>query len=176
MINLDLTIHKTMLNFSDKLKQQYMSDIDSYFINDDWCKHVPHYQTWPVLFDRTESHWIDLKNKITDQVKQSYDINNLKCKAWAYVCLAGEDQNYNNQGGWHSHDKCDAVFSAIYYLNSNEQFEATEFMDINGDVYRPRLKENMLLYFDSKIVHRPAIWNGKKHKQNRYVISVDYRK
>ena len=176
MITLNLKVHKAMLNFSEDAKQKCILDIDNYFDNDDWCKNIPHYQTWPVLFDRTEHHWVELKKQITEQVETKYEIKNLKCKAWAYVCMAGQNQNYNKQNGWHSHDKVGSLYSAIFYLNAIDGFEATEFMDVDGDVYRPKLTSNLLIYFDSKLCHRPAIWDGKKHNQNRYVISVDYRK
>lgn len=176
MITLDLTVHKSVLSFSKHDQHKCMVDIDSYFANDDWCKEAPPYQTWPVLFDRPESHWIELKNQITNQLNTKYNINNFSCIAWAYVCFAGEQQHYFGQNGWHVHNKDNALYSAIFYLNFVNGFDATEFMDSNGDVYRPKMEENMLLCFESKLKHRPATWNHINYKQNRYVVAVDYRK
>lgn len=174
MITLNLSIHKSVLTFSDNDRKNCISDIDNYFVNDAWCKEAPPYQTWPVLFNRTESHWVRLKEQITKQILINYNLNNFSCLAWAYVCFSGKSQNSNVYSGWHAHSKYNSLYSAIFYLNFDSSFDATEFMDSNGDVYRPKLEQNTLLCFDSKIVHRPPIWN-ENNKQNRYVIGVDYK-
>lgn len=172
MITLNLTIHKAMLSFSTFNKNKCIKDINDYLLKDNWCKSAPRYQTWPVLFKRTENHWIELKTKINEEIKKYYNLKNSKAISWAYVCKQNEPTYLESKNHWHVHDYENHICSAIFYLGLPDSAEATEFMDSNGDVYRPQAVENTLIIFDSKIMHRPAPYFG--HRENRYAIAVDY--
>jgi len=165
VINIENYIQKTKLQISDSDRQKCIEDIEKLFVDDEWCKHVPHYQTWPTLFDRKEEHWISLKKKIEDKFNLQ---KNQRLKAWAYVSFVGKKGCLANL--WHVHDSKDN-FSAVFYLQNDNEFAGTMYM-IEDTIVSPKVDNDTLYMFSSNILHTPPYWDYENSKSNRIVLAI----
>ena len=158
-----ITKHKIQL--SDEYRKQCIHDILKYFEDDEWCKTVPKYQTWPILFDRTEPHWEYLKQSFFNVVGVK-EFKSLKC--WAYVSFPGTQFEGNL---WHTHDESKG--SAVFYLSISSPRNGTIFVD--GDLLiSPIVDDSAWYFFDSNIEHSPSPYNSMGEKKPRVVLAVAY--
>jgi hypothetical protein len=175
MIELDLTLYTEVLDLQEEVRKNLVNDINACIESGniaDVTRH-PRYQTQPNLFDQTKEHWKHIKEAITKKVSKHFDVNNSEIRAWAYIKYGREPED-SSTSVWHSHKRDNGICNAIFYLDVPESSSTTEFMDKDGNVYRPKLVNQLLIIHDSSTVHRPPLWIDRKPNENRYVIAVEY--
>ena len=164
-MNFSSIISRHKINFPNVYRENCIDDVLDYFKNDNWCKNVPKYQTWPVLFDREESHWKYLKDsflKINDYKNFS------KINAWAYVSFAGEESLKDEL--YHTHNLKN---SAVFYLKISSPKKGTIFL-IDDFLISPLVDDSCWYLFDSNIFHSPSYWDYMNEKEHRIVLAVEY--
>ena len=167
----NLVLNRCKIDLDEDTKQKCIADIEKYFVNDDWCKDAPHYQTWPVLFERDENHWKKLRHLffnlfLTETGKSPSDM-----KAWSYVSFAKKP--ISDSGGWHKHDDDTTnKISSIMYLQYEDVKNGTMFI-CGKVIVMPLIEENIVYLFNSSLIHSPSTWNHERMKKNRIVLSVD---
>lgn len=149
----------------------YIKDIEQYFIDDNWCKDVPFFQTWPTLFERNEQHWLYLKSKTIEIFTLLKNKKPVKLKAWSYVSFVNKKGSLGN--AWHTHFEPNVEkLSSIVYLQFENEEDSTLFK-FNEYIIMPIIKENTCYVFDSDITHSPSYWDYQNSKKNRIVLAID---
>ena len=166
IINIENYIQKTKLEISDLDRQRCIEDIEKLFVDDEWCKTVPPYQTWPTLLNRKEEHWILLKEKLEEKFNLQ---KNQRLKAWAYVSFVGKKGCLANL--WHRHNT-PHEFSAVFYLQNDNEFAGTMYM-IEDVIVSPKVDNNTLYMFRKNTFHTPPYWDYENSKRNRIVLAID---
>jgi hypothetical protein len=163
--DLDSIISKHKINFPNVYRENCINDVLEYFKLDNWCKHVPQYQTWPVLFERKEPHWQYLRNSFLNAANlDSFQ----KINAWAYVSFV--DKPSNEQELYHTHN---LKYSAVFYLSISSSKKGTVFL-IDDFLISPVVDDSSWYLFNSNIFHSPSHWDYVNEKQNRIVLAVEY--
>lgn len=167
-------IKQYKLNLSKKQKQKCIKDIEEYFFDDEWCvnNNLPLYQTHPILFERTEDHWVYLKKKYTDLFCSILNKQPFQLVSWAYVSFVGKKGSLGDD--WHSHESSGAKnhICSVTYLQYEKDTDGTMFRT-NDFVIMPLIKNNFVYTFPSNILHTPCFWNYSKYSKNRIVLIVD---
>ena len=167
----NLVLNRFKIDLDEDTKQKCIKDIEEYFVDDDWCKDAPHYQTYPVLFGREEEHWEKLRLLFFNAFLTDTGKTPSYMRAWAYVSFVGKPTNVSE--GWHKHDDDSTnKISSVLYLQYEDVKNGTMF--ICGDVIvMPLIEENTVYLFNSSLIHSPSTWNHERMKKNRIVLSVD---
>jgi len=168
---IDLIIKKIIIDLDEDTKEKCISDIEDYFIKDDWCQSAPFYQTYPILFEREDLHW----QKMQKEFFNAFLMHSERCptwmKAWSYVSFVGKPGNTSDR--WHDHYKKNAdKISAIMYLQYEDEKNGTMFLH-DEYIIIPLIRPNTIYIYDSSIMHSPTTWNYKTSKKNRIVLAVD---
>jgi hypothetical protein len=166
-MNLHDIISKHKIDFPVKYRNNCINDIYEYFEKDNWCKAVPKYQTWPILFERTDEHWQFLKNSLLQITSFSH------IRAWAYVSFVGKDSGQGDNplnNLWHKHTE--GAKSALFYLSCKPLY-GTLFLT-NNFLISPVIDESCWYLFDSSLYHAPHYWNHLIEDKNRICLAVEY--
>jgi hypothetical protein len=158
-----ITKHK--IDLPVEYRNQCIQDILKCFDDGDWAQDHPKYQTWPVLFKRTEKHWEYIKNTFFNVVgTREFDI----LRAWSYVSFPGKE-SFNKIYNKHN---C-SQFTALFYLKISSPKSGTIFVD-EETLISPIVDDSAWYIFDSDIEHAPSPWNHVCEKEPRVVLAVDY--
>jgi hypothetical protein len=158
---------------SDEDRINCINDIEDFFVKDDWIKdepYVPYYQTWPILFELSDKHWINIKERVTTIIR----LFNPKCNiftCWAFVSFVGKKGSLGN--GWHTHFKehNDRISSLIYLQIENEN-NGTMF-NLGDKIIIPKAKLDTLYVYNANVLHSPTYWDYKNATKNRIVLAID---
>ena len=149
---------KDILN--DNNKQLLLKDVN-FEIENNWCRTVPPYQTYPDLHTKyffQLNHWQILYNAILNNIGDSLKLHS----CWAN--LSKEDNKYD----FHKHT---TEKTCVYYLQNKHPEYGTKL--INNVIIEGI--ENSVLIFDGKIPH--SITNMPLElakKYNRYSVVFDF--
>jgi len=154
-------------------KKLIISDINYLFDNGIWCHTVPHFQTWPNLFNHKESHWNNLCASFKHALEKISYKKTVSLKCWAYKSFHQVPSEYQ-VNSWHKHDSdTKNKISAILYLLYPQGSNGTEYIDENGENKIMPHKKNHWTFFPSHTLHRPGFWDHKNMYESRIVIAVD---
>jgi len=167
----DFIPKKFKFDLDDDTRQQCIRDIEKYFIDNDWPKDIPQYQTYPVLFERQEPHW----RKIEEIFFKSFLMYSGECptdmKSWAYVSFIGKSGSKGER--WHDHFTASSCnLSAVMYLQCEDRRNGTMFL-YEDNIVIPLVYNDTIYVFDSQVMHSPTTWDHVNGTQNRIVISAD---
>lgn len=167
----DLVPKKFKIDLDEDTKQKCITDIERYFIIDDWCKEVPHYQTYPVLFERDEDHWKKLRHLFFNAFLSATGQCPSHMKAWAYVSFVEKPGSISDR--WHDHYEINAdKISSVLYLQCEDRKNGTMFL-CGENIIVPLVYLDTIYIFDSKLMHSPTTWDYKNKVKNRIVVAVD---
>lgn len=167
----NLVPRKFKIDLDEDTKQQCIEDIERYFVDDDWCKEVPHYQTYPVLFERDEDHWRKLHELLFSVFLSATGHSPFYMRAWAYVSFVGKPGSSSNR--WHSHVEQDiSKVCSVLYLQYDDEKNGTMFL-CGENIVMPLIEQDTVYVFDSRLMHSPSTWNHESSKKNRIVLAVD---
>lgn len=166
-------IKKAYLPISNEDRIKFLTDIKTLFEKENWCKDVPHHQTYPTLFETDDTAWTNLKYKVIDCIKSILKVETKNILCWSYVTFA--NSNINNKWLWHKHSGIrghDANFSAILYLQTNNEFDGTVF-DAGSCLIIPKVEYNQLYIFPSDTLHSPPPWSKLNSNVDRFTLAFD---
>ena len=162
-MNVPFTKYK--IDLPEEYRENCIRDIYEYFSVGDWCEMVPKYQTWPVLFERTETHWKYLKDTFLEGTKnKTYK----SIHAWAYVSFSGKESSKKDLFHVHSLEN-----SAVFYLKLSTPTKGTIFKT-DDYLISPIVDTSSWYYFKSNVLHSPSDWDHLNEKENRIVLAVEY--
>jgi len=168
-----LYLHNTVLPNEDK--NYLIRDVLKLFNAGDLNHNSPEYQTFAILFDRPESHWVNLKKSFLDATLGTARTNLFEVESWAYINIPNHPI-FNHKDTWHTHkspyEKYNRVISGIFYLNFPEGSNTTQFL-INNDIKTIPFNPNCWILFPGFLYHRPGEWDYNVAKEPRIVIGAD---
>ena len=166
-------IRKTELSNEDK--EKIIEDVLHLYKINDWCFDYPPYQTWPTLFEKTDSHWMNLKKSFTNAVGSIVDLSVFYTRCWAYTNIPNIKVE-NEDLLWHQHKSpnkdFDKVLSACFYLSLPEGSFTTEYI-IDNEIKNMPYEENSWTVFPGNLQHRPGKWDAQKMNVHRIVLAAD---
>lgn len=165
-------IKRYELNFPQEMRDKCIADVDKLYTANDWARHLPPFQTWSVLFFKTEEHWTMLRETYRKCILDFTGSPTYHVECW---CVASFPNipTWDHSKLWHRHNERGAQASGIFYISLADGCGSTEFVDADGNrTVLPR-DPNCWYIFDSKLYHRPEPWDHTTMKQNRYVIAAD---
>ena len=169
-------LYTHQFNISDSSRQKLTSDILQLYGLGGLCWDVPLFQTYPILFDRQENHWIDLKQEFLNAVHAIKKPSSFKCRSWAYINIPGI--KVSNHLLWHNHNvvvhkEFPQVISGIFYLSLPEHSNTTEYL-INNQIKKiPPIIDAWAL-LPGYIDHRPGYWDHARAVHPRISVVADY--
>jgi hypothetical protein len=147
--------------------------IDNLFDTDNWCKTVPHYQTWPNLFDYNQFYKFKYSFILSCHSYLGREVDIIEIKSWCYMNYHLNYSIKNIDTLWHSHgDKTDKKISGIFYLSnpkdvSDYASSGTEFKEFPNIIP----EDFCWFIYPSYLIHRP----GKiQSNLKRYVLACDF--
>jgi len=165
-------IFKIPFDISNEDRKKCIFDIEKLFEDDNWCKDVPYYQTWPLLFEREEEHWRRLKYRISlVMTLLNPKIKRIIC--WSYASFVGKKGSVGN--GWHNHvlgKENDSVLSCIFYLQTETYYSGTMF-DVGDTIVIPKVCTKTLYIYNPTIMHTPTYWDYENETKNRITLAMD---
>jgi hypothetical protein len=132
------------------------------------CEDAPLFQTYPLLFNKSDEHWNILKDTFISSILNTYNIQKLNnIEAWAYVNKVGIEQSQNR---WHSHSN--SLYSGVMYLQMPKNSKGTSFVDDTNNIVTAPSKEKQWVLFNSNVNHAPPIWDHINTKQDRICLAA----
>ena len=156
-----------MLTIDNILNKNYITpikDIIDEEIKTSLCHSVPYYQSYNNMHIKyKDNKYIDaLINKVTVEIKNLTNEKLSTNSCWFNVCK--QDSKFE----FHTHEN--TYLTTVYFLKNCEN-NGTIFK-INNSLLQLCCKDNNLVIFDPKIIHKIPNWDGK----NRYTIAIDFNK
>lgn len=138
--------------------------------------------TKSVLFERTDEHWLIIKESFINAIFQEYSLDRNKkfeAIAWCYV----NEPNKPSILNWHVHaDERNSFntkrFTALMYLSiplgaDNYLCSTTEFLFDNGATISSPPVLNRWVIFDCLQYHRPGVWMFDRMSEYRVTLAAD---
>jgi len=154
-------------SISDEVINNAIKDIE-HELEINLCTEVPLFQTYPVLFNKQETHWQILKETFINSLLNVYNVNKFNTiEAWGYVNKVGHKQPDNR---WHTHNS--TLYSGVMYLQIPKNSQGTLFVDDNQKIIEAPVKEKQWVIFNSNVQHAPPVWDYNKSDKDRLCLAA----
>jgi len=146
--------------------------IDELFYTDNWCKNVPHYQTWPNLFEYNEFFKFQHSFIFSCFSYLNNEVNIEEIYSWCFMTFYSNYIKSSHDDQWHSHfvEKSKKL-SGVFYLNNPKDVDD---YSSTGTQFRgcPNIIPQDFCWFiyPSQLSHRPGKIQSEK---KRYVLAAD---